>query len=68
MDAKFTVTDMTCNHCVQTITNAAKSIDPNAILDINLEQHSLMISTGKDNINEIEQAIRNEGYDISPVA
>lgn len=63
MEAKFLVSDMTCNHCVQTITSAIKAVDVNAVIDIDLGQHSLKV-LGANDIAAIESAVREEGYDI----
>lgn len=63
MDAKYIVSDMTCNHCVNTITNAIKSVDSAAIINIDLANHSLAVSQA-NSLELIEKAVKDEGYDI----
>lgn len=62
--SEFEVQDMTCSHCVKTITQALKDYAPDAVIDINLERHSVSVSNVQDT-DAIEAAIRNAGY--SPV-
>lgn len=39
------VTDMTCNHCVQSITTAIRSIDPDAQLAADLPRHHIAVDS-----------------------
>lgn len=58
---EFTVQDMTCGHCVSTVTKAVKGVEPQAIVDIDLDHHIIKV-TGADDPNAIEEAIREAGY------
>lgn len=40
---RFHVPDMTCNHCVQSITKAVQSIQPEAVVVCDLMQHMVEI-------------------------
>ncbi|NGM88443.1 heavy-metal-associated domain-containing protein [Parapusillimonas sp. SGNA-6] len=40
---EFTVQDMTCGHCVATITKAFKQKLPDAILEIDLPAHKVSV-------------------------
>ena len=57
----YRVNDMTCGHCVATITNAVRQQDANAQIEIDLPQHLVRIETSAD-AGGIEQAIRDAGY------
>ena len=61
---EFEVNDMTCGHCVNTITKAVQATAPNAELTIKLDTHRVLIN-GAPDANAIEAAIRVAGY--SPV-
>lgn len=62
MATEFIVNDMTCNHCVQTITKAIQSIEPQAVVAINLAEHRVSIEHAK-NPQALAEIIREEGYE-----
>ena len=64
---QFNVPDMTCGHCVSTITKSVKSEDPKAKVEINLAQHLVKIESALSQ-DEIAQQITEAGYTPSPVA
>lgn len=47
MATEFIVSDMTCNHCVKTITNAIHEIEPKAEVSIDLATHRVAINRQK---------------------
>ena len=64
---QFNVPDMTCGHCVSTITKAVKSEDPKAKVEINLGQHLVKIESVLSQ-DEIAQQIAEAGYTPTAVA
>jgi copper chaperone len=66
MNVKFRVPDMTCGHCVQTITEAIHGIDPGAKVLALLDSHELAIDT-QATAATLETAIRAEGYSPEPI-
>lgn len=62
----FQVQDMTCGHCVGTITQAVKEADPQAEVKIDLQQHRVEIDASKLTAQELQTAITQAGY--TPVA
>lgn len=40
---KFHIEEMTCGHCVGTVTKAVKQADPNASVEIELASHLVRI-------------------------
>ncbi|MDB5764938.1 MAG: heavy metal transporter [Herminiimonas sp.] len=62
---EFKVEDMTCSHCVSTITKAVKGADPKASVEVDLKGHMVRIE-GASDAHGIEQAIREAGYTPVP--
>ena len=62
----FEVNDMTCGHCVNTITRAVRAVDPGARLEIDLAAHLVHIEFTKIGAAELADAVRDAGY--TPVA
>ena len=58
----FQVNDMTCGHCVSTITKAVKTEDANAILRFDLAAHRVDIELGEADAAELSEAIKQAGY------
>jgi copper chaperone len=58
---RYQVDDMTCGHCVQTITNAVKGIDPSAEVRVDLTTKSVEVS-GRGEPDAFARAIREAGY------
>lgn len=58
---EFRVDDMTCGHCVSTITKAVKGADANAKIDIDLPNHLVRVDGAADG-DDIADAIRDAGY------
>ena len=62
----FEVNDMTCGHCVSTITKAVKAIDQKATVSIDLAAHRVEIEPTETDAKELGHAIKEAGY--TPVA
>ena len=60
---EITVKGMTCGGCVRSVTNALKTLDQNAQVDVTLETQNIKISTTK-NENEVKEAIEDAGFDV----
>ncbi|CAN7335016.1 heavy-metal-associated domain-containing protein [Rhizobacter sp. LjRoot28] len=58
----YRVDDMTCGHCVSTITNAVRTADATAKLEIDLGQHLVRIEPGRARPEQFKQAIAEAGY------
>ncbi|APX74651.1 heavy-metal-associated domain-containing protein [Achromobacter insolitus] len=66
MSIEFQVPDMTCGHCVKTITGAVNQAAPGATVTVDLPTHRVTV-TGADDADKIEDAIRDAGYQPLPV-
>lgn len=58
----FEVNDMTCGHCVSTITKAVKAEDSNAKVQVDLSTHRVTIEPGSASTEELRDAIAEAGY------
>ena len=62
----FQVDDMTCGHCVSSITKAVKAVDGGATMQFNLATHRVDIESTNTDAAELSHAIKEAGY--TPVA
>ena len=62
----FSVNDMTCGHCVSSITKAVNSVDPGAQVHIDLPTHRVEIEPTAATAADLRNAITEAGY--TPVA
>lgn len=63
----FRVDDMTCGHCVSTITKAIRATDKDAKVTIDLAQHLVMVEPTEADAQELNDAIAEAGYTPVPV-
>jgi copper chaperone len=64
----FEVKDMTCGHCVSTITKALKSLDKDAQVDVDLTKRIVQIQPGDSDAQDLSDAIKEAGYTPVQVA
>ena len=64
----FRVDDMTCGHCVSTITKALKVVDKDAAVRIDLGQHRIEVEPAGADAQQLRDAIAEAGYTPAPVA
>ena len=57
----FQVKDMTCGHCVRSITEAVTGIDHDAKVDIDLQRQMVAVQS-EATLDEVSQAIQEAGY------
>jgi copper chaperone len=62
----FEVKDMTCGHCVSTITQAVKAVDGNAKVEIDLARHRVEIEPADADARALADAISDAGYTPLP--
>lgn len=63
----FQVNDMTCGHCVSTITKAVQALDKDAKVQVDLAKHLVQIDPVSADADELAQAIVQAGYAPVPV-
>ena len=62
----FEVRDMTCGHCVSTVTKAVQAADREARVRIDLPTHRVEIEPAAASAAALESAIREAGYTPVP--
>ena len=53
--------DMTCGHCVQSVTKTVRTLDPQAQVHADLATHLVQIETQVD-ADKVKAALAEEGY------
>ena len=64
MNQTFQVAGMTCQHCVGAVTQAVKSVDPQAQVKIDLPTGKVEVQSQQDHA-AIARAIEEEGYQVA---
>ncbi len=59
----FTVTGMTCGHCEKAVTQAIRSVDPQAQVTIDRARQSVDVSSDQPR-EALQHAITEEGYAV----
>lgn len=62
---ELNVKNMTCGHCVQTVTGALKSLDKNADVHIDLQTGRVSVES-KAPIAELVNVVTQAGYPAAP--
>ena len=62
MSTTFLVDDMTCGHCVSTITKAIASVDKQASIKFDLGARRVEVTSTQAGAAELQQAIKEAGY------
>jgi copper chaperone len=62
----FDIQDMTCGHCVATITRAVAAVDERAAVRFDLPAHRVEIESSTASAQALSQSIQDAGY--TPVA
>jgi copper chaperone len=64
----FRIDDMTCGHCVATITKAVQQTAPGATVAADLQQHRVTIASDTGDAQAFADAITQAGYTPVPEA
>lgn len=62
---RFNISDMTCGHCVRTVTQAVQSVDPTAKVEADLASHDVQVASTADPAR-LSAAIAAAGYANTP--
>jgi len=55
------IDNMTCGHCVSTVTKTLKALDPQASVDVDLEAKRVRVETGQP-LEALRKALDTAGY------
>ena len=61
MTIELELPDMSCGHCVKSITQVAQTLDPKATVRVELSQHKAWFETTAPEV-DLRQALAVEGY------
>ncbi len=64
MTIELTLKDMSCGHCVKTVTQTVHQVDPSAEVKIDLDTKRVRIETSGD-AEAFKRALAEEGYPAS---
>jgi copper chaperone len=64
MNQSFQVQGMSCGHCVGAVTQAVKSVDPQAEVKVDLATGKVDVQSQQDHA-AIAKAIEEEGYKVA---
>ena len=59
---ELTLPDMTCGHCVKTVTTTVHNLDADARVTIDLVKHHVQVESSTASRDAIVQALAEEGY------
>lgn len=65
---RFDVQDMTCGHCVASITRAVQAADPQAQVSVDLAAHQVSITPASADAARLQAAITDAGFTPVPLA
>ena len=63
---ELNVERMTCGHCVSAVTQAVRSVDPEADVRVDLEAKRVRIEGGGSSVDAVSRALAGAGYPASP--
>lgn len=61
---EFEVRDMSCGHCVMSVTKAVKSVDSQAKVEVDLATKKVTVESGSDR-KSIADALAEAGYPVT---
>lgn len=62
----LSVHKMTCDHCVRAVTQAVHGVNPEAKVDVDLDQQMVRVQGTRDT-GAVTKAIEDEGYTVRVV-
>jgi copper chaperone len=60
------VEGMSCNHCVNAVETAVKSLGASAKVDLSAKSVAIEFDAAKTTLGAIKEAIEEQGYDVLP--
>lgn len=64
MNQSFQVKGMSCGHCVNAVTQAVRSVDPQAQVQVDLAGGKMEVQSQQDRAT-LARAIEEEGYKVA---
>tara|TARA_Y100001970_G_scaffold266459_1_gene355178 strand:+ start:317 stop:526 length:210 start_codon:yes stop_codon:yes gene_type:complete len=65
METKFTVPEISCGHCKETIESAINSLEDVKAVDVNIDEKSVTVESTSDlNFSLISEMLDEQGYTV----
>ena len=64
----FRVDDMSCGHCVRTIKEAVRTLNADAVVDVDLARHLVRVHASDLDAPRVRQVLKQAGYTPFDVA
>lgn len=65
--ATFSVTGMSCGHCVSAVTRAVQQVDAGANVQVDLDKQTVAVTSGAS-ADAVKAAIEQAGYPVKAFA
>jgi len=62
---EFSITGMTCDHCVHAVTTAAKDVPGVSDVKVSLDERSAIVTGDAVDVAKVIAAIEEEGYEAA---
>ncbi len=67
MNTTYTVTGMTCGHCVASVTEEVSALDGASVVSVDLATGALVVD-GDVARGQVQAAVQEAGYELAPSA
>ena len=65
METKFTVPEISCGHCKETIESTVNNIESVVSVDVDIEQKSVAVKSTNDlNLSLVSEMLDEQGYTV----
>jgi len=61
----LSITGMTCDHCVRSVTTAIRSVEGVTAATVSLAEHSAVVEGTEFDLQDLFDAIQEEGYEAT---
>jgi copper chaperone len=62
---EFQIPAVSCGHCVKAVTEAVRSVDDQAKVQVDLAQHQVTVETSRVQRQTIVEALAEAGYPVA---
>ncbi|MDJ0390311.1 heavy-metal-associated domain-containing protein [Roseomonas sp. E05] len=59
---RFKIPNMACGGCAKGVTATLREVDPNAMVQVSLEQREVIVDSKAVDADTLERALRNAGW------
>ncbi|MCG7361292.1 heavy-metal-associated domain-containing protein [Pseudoroseomonas ludipueritiae] len=59
---RFKISNMTCGGCAEGVVDTVREVDPNAVVETNVEQREISVETKAADADTLDRALRDAGW------